>query len=123
LDLIPALPLRARGIARHRRGLGPRVEGLLARLGVADRGLPPAAVPTEAEQPRIDEIGAIVRRIEAFRRTRQLAEHEIGGEAPLLPLGDIGAPRRPLDAFDFATDAEGRIVWAEAPMAPAVVRL
>lgn len=43
LALIPALPVRARGILRHRRDLPPRVEALLSRLGVRDRALPPAA--------------------------------------------------------------------------------
>ncbi|PEQ10462.1 hypothetical protein B2G71_22150 [Novosphingobium sp. PC22D] len=42
LDLIPALPVRARGILRHRRDLPGRVLALLDRLGIADRGLPPA---------------------------------------------------------------------------------
>jgi signal transduction histidine kinase len=125
IDLIPALPVRARGIVRHRRDLGSRVEALLARLGIADRGLPPAefAAAPQEPAPQIDEIGAIVRRIEAFRKTRA-AEHVALGDAPRLPLGDGGeVPPRALDAFDFATDAEGRIVWAEAQVAPAVVGL
>ncbi|MCW1428044.1 histidine kinase dimerization/phospho-acceptor domain-containing protein [Novosphingobium sp. JCM 18896] len=139
LDLIPALPVGARGFVRHRRGLPPRVVDLLARLGVADRGLPPAPFdapfeagvepevepepariaplslvePSEAP-PQIDEIGAIVRRIEAFRKTRPIADDE-------APAAD--AALRHLPAFDFATDSEGRIVWAEAGVAPAVVGL
>ncbi|RZK01216.1 MAG: HAMP domain-containing histidine kinase [Novosphingobium sp.] len=130
LDLIPALPVGARGFVRHRRGLSPRVAVLLGRLGVADRGLPPAEMPDEAEAtnvvpltlvepaeapPQIDEIGAIVRRIEAFRKTRQPADDETPTSAE--------APLRNLTAFDFATDAEGRIVWAEAGIAPAAVGL
>lgn len=127
LDLIPALPVRARGAARHRRGLAPRVEALLARLGIADRGLPPvpaaspgsAAAPTPPpEPPQIDEIGAIVRRIEAFRKTRQQAEHD-GSDAQAA--ADL--PPRPLPAFDFATDSDGRIVWADTAIAPAAVGL
>jgi signal transduction histidine kinase len=123
LDLIPALPVRARGIVRHRRGLGSRVEALLARLGIADRGLPPAEGHAAAEPaPQIDEIGAIVRRIEAFRKTR--AEQEATGDAPRLPFGDTAeVPPHALTAFDFATDAEGRVIWAEAPVAPAAVGL
>jgi signal transduction histidine kinase len=157
LDLIPALPVRARGVVRHRSGLPPRVEALLARLGVAERGLPPAEAtdlleigellenggvlefaealpeplpaPDHEEAPtQIDEIGAIVRRIEAFRKTRELAGLDGGGlqsaEGDMLhPLGaHLGLPRA-LSAFDFATDAEGRIVWAEPGIAPAVVGL
>lgn len=125
LDLIPALPVRARGIVRHRRDLGSRVEALLGRLGIADRGLPPADIAATRQEPapQIDEIGAIVRRIEAFRKTRA-AEHEAAGDAPRLPLGDTGeVPPHALATFDFATDAEGRIVWAEAPVAPAAIGL
>lgn len=40
LDLIPALPIAARGHVRQRRDLGPRVDELLARLGIRERGLP-----------------------------------------------------------------------------------
>jgi hypothetical protein len=139
LDLIPALPVQARGVVRHRRGLGATVEALLARLGVADRGLPPVeatleqaeavterrAPPEPEPAPQIDEIGAIVRRIEAFRKTRAAAEQEVLGEDLRLPFAEILAePRpKPLTAFDFATDAEGRIVWAEASIAPAAVGL
>jgi len=42
LALIPALPVRARGILRYRWGLGPRIDRLLTQLGISDRGLPPA---------------------------------------------------------------------------------
>lgn len=41
LDLVPALPVRARGLLRHRRALPDRVRVLLARLGIHDRALPP----------------------------------------------------------------------------------
>ena len=142
LDLIPALPVRARGVVRQRYGLPPRVEGLLARLGIADRGLPPAegveilelgdalelaetpSTPEHGELPaQIDEIGAIVRRIEAFRKTRELAGHEAGGQEMPHPLGAHLGPPRAVTAFDFATDAEGRIVWADPGIAPAAIGL
>lgn len=206
LDLIPALPVSARGHLRHRRGLGPQIDALLERLGINHRGLPPAADPM-AEQPMaaapiaeapmaasdtapleetgarpgervadpapepihasappaevpaplarpavaaaavepappaapapiraetrpqdepIEGIGAIVRRIEQFRRTRQLREAEVHGpDAPRLPLDDLQelpAPP-PCDSFDFATDTEGRIVWADAAIAPMAIGL
>jgi two-component system, OmpR family, sensor kinase len=146
LDLIPALPVHARTVIRHRRGLGERVEALLARLGITPRGLPPAkaataqaphsgpkpaprpgpqALPqTPGEQgPAIDEIGDIVRRIEAFRKTRAASDAELNRIDPTLALDDALAPPRALDVFDFATDTEGRIVWAEPAIAPAAVGL
>jgi len=50
LELIPALPVRARGILRHRRDLPANVVTLLERLGITDRGLPAAqAAVTGAE--------------------------------------------------------------------------
>lgn len=162
-DLIPALPAHARAFLRQRRDLAPDAAALLSRLGVHDRGLPPAdsAATSEAPAPdviaatpaapsrptpandagpapasvtplpvpppsRHDGIGAIVRRIEAFRRTRQAGELEASslrhdGEAPRLPLNE---PRRGHAAtFDFATDTEGRVVWAEPIMAPMTVGL
>jgi two-component system OmpR family sensor kinase len=133
LDLIPALPLEARGVIRHRRGLGPRIDALTARLGITARGLPPAATsvaaepppqnPAPPEPPPIDEIGAIVRRIEAFRKTRAATDLELAGHDPTLALEDSVLPPRELDTFDFATDTEGRIVWADTAIAPAVIGL
>jgi hypothetical protein len=139
IDLIPVLPVRARGFVRLRRDLGPDVEVLLARLGIQDRGLPPAHI---AEQPQAaaispslptvptpqihasseasEGIAAIVRRIEEFRRTRQ--PNEDGAAAVVANLVAAGPPRR-LGAFDFATDAEGCIVWAEPGIAPMAVGL
>ncbi|MCB2062363.1 MAG: HAMP domain-containing histidine kinase [Novosphingobium sp.] len=63
LDLVPALPVAARGVLRHRRDLGPAVEMRLERLGIVDRGLPPTEVDeagtgaAEVEEIRIDEVG------------------------------------------------------------------
>lgn len=164
LELIPRLPVQGRGILRHRRDLAPRVEALLERLGVRDRGLPPAAAaacPDEAEpvldlaaddimepepEPRPEAkprpaapvrtrgasadgaeagIGAIVRRIEEFRKAREAhAAVEPAVDAPRLPLGDIAAaaPRGPV-AIDFETDLDGRIAWADGPNAPSLVGL
>ncbi|MCC6828047.1 MAG: HAMP domain-containing histidine kinase [Novosphingobium sp.] len=168
IDLVPALPAHARAFLRQRRDLAPDVAVLLSRLGVHDRGLPPAdsvalsetvapetaapeaapAAPAAVSRPtpandadpaptsitalpapppgRNDGIGAIVRRIEAFRRTRRAGEFDAsglrhGGDAPRLPLNEP----RPAHAaaFDFATDTEGRIVWAEPAMAPMTVGL
>lgn len=160
LALIPALPVRARGILRHRRDLGPRVEALLERLGITDRGLPPCTtvaadneetvlelaveqtvsepappappllkvvppVPPPTSAPSDDGIGALVRRIEEFRRAREHAEVvPDSGDAPRLPLEDGAHPFAPrLSAFDFTTDAAGRVNWADPFAAPMVVGL
>ncbi|MFM9937388.1 MAG: histidine kinase dimerization/phospho-acceptor domain-containing protein [Novosphingobium sp.] len=40
LQLIPGLPVQARGYLRHRRDLGHAVEALLARFGITDFALP-----------------------------------------------------------------------------------
>lgn len=125
LDLIPALPIRTRGMVRHSRDLTPRIEALLCRLGITERGLPPP--PAAAAEEPIEGIGAIVRRIEEFRRTRQQQDDETAfGDAPRLPLDDpeeVTRASRHLETFDFATDAEGRIVWSDPAAAPMSVGL
>lgn len=202
LTLIPALPVRARGILRHRRDLGPKVDSLLERLGVQDRALPPtealelddllevelaapveaptaappsadtlsverpvpekpstpaAAAPAEAFAPAAPSIraaattpfaefgqaaaslgiappptnteagiGAIVRRIEEFRKAREALGngHENAFDAPRLPLGDAApvTPRAPA-AIDFSTDADGRVSWVDGVHAPSLIGL
>lgn len=155
-DLIPALPLGARGFVGRRGDIGERARELLERLGVAPPGLPPAndhildlgefeeapsdetpddAVLAEAfmegvlenrEPPESsDGIRAIVQRIEEFRKTRRYAEdYSASPEAPHLPLDGTSAPRPGhVDTFDFTTDTDGRIVWANQAVAPMAVGL
>lgn len=162
LDLIPALPVQARGFLRHRRDLGANVDALLARLGIDDFGLPlpdgyhvlpatpapsdeaapgpvvrdgdrdgeqdadgriavltpvaRAASPlpeTDGQSGRNEGIGAIVRRIEAFRRNRDAAG-PADPTAPHLPFSDEArATVAPLiTAVDVRCDASGGIVQA-----------
>ena len=150
LDLIPALPAEARQALHQRRDLPPTVRGLLARLGVRGRGLPPAPAAAEAEaaappvrlvaaepsliapeeplapvgetNARGERIGAIVKRIEAYRRAKQVIDH-VPGDAPRLPLGEDHVLRvsGPVKACDFATDSRGRITWSDAGVAPMLV--
>ena len=144
------LPLAARGHLRQRSDLGPRVRAVLGRLGIIQVGLPapegesasPLAletVATEIFEPvpaAPDGIGAIVRRIEAFRRSRkagtlqfektgqfgetgQLGEtgsHTDQGDLR-LPLSDDDAdPAAPaITAIRFVSDARGSVVSADAP--------
>lgn len=160
LDLLPALPLTARGHVRRRRDLSLAVEAQLKRLGIHERGLPPArtvesaaaepqpearpasatieaandrdgdTVPPVAEReaavsadPSGEGIGAIVRKIEAYRKARQVVDHVPSPDAPRLPLDEdhaLQAPRQ-VRAFDFATDAAGRVIWADPGSAPMMV--
>ena len=155
LDLIPALPAQARQALHQRSDLPSAVRGMLARLGVRGRGLPPAQaavetiaapaqlaeaepiavkpderetlqtlesepLPAAAESdPRGERIGAIVKRIEAYRRAKQVVEH-VPGDAPRLPLGEDHVLRvsGPVKACDFASDSRGRITWSDAGVAP-----
>jgi signal transduction histidine kinase len=126
-ELIPDLPVTARGFLRHRRDLPDSARRLLARLGVQDLVLPQpqgpvapveaAAAPVESEAN--GGIGALVRRIEAFQKARRGS----AAVAPRLPLdiGELMAEAPPSDAFDFSLDAAGRIDWAEAQVAPLLV--
>lgn len=150
LDLIPALPVAARQFLRLRDDLGPEAQGLLDALGIHDAGLPPAEVAareagvredvvrnapvreisaTTAEAAARNEgaqgIAALVKRIEAFRKTRTPIEAANDGQAPRLPLGEDTFPRaaRTVCAFDFACDAEGRVTWADPGVAPMIVGL
>jgi signal transduction histidine kinase len=170
LRLIPDLPVQARGFLRHRRDLGPRVEALLARLGVTDFALPlppgfaaPAQDPVKAEiqpagilpiaEPSVagplaatpvpaepaapswpagEGISAIIRRIEAFRRTREAqtaGATQANGLADSaaqsrLPFADEPLPApRPVTAIDLALDAAGTVTTADTALAPALVGL
>ena len=128
-DLFPSLPAPARALLRYRDDLPAATAELLAWIGIRDLGLPEPELAAPAEdvldlEPDLElgaeesaGIGAIVRRIKAFQRARQGAA--ASAEAPQLPLEER-AEERPgkLQAFDFATDAEGRISWADPALAP-----
>ena len=143
LYLIPRLPMAARGYLRHRRDLPFSARQVLERLGVTDLVLPepePGSTPVAlfpdrepidalpedplSEGPLSEDgagIGALVRRIEAFQRARR------EGGAPRLPLEE-GRPLQldeahPGRAFDFATDTQGVVGWADPAMAPLAVGL
>lgn len=155
LRLIPDLPVQARGFLRHRRDLGPEVERLLARFGITDFALPLppgfvqqrepaarivplpqiAAVPPASEPasspPAVEGIGAIIARIEAFRRARDLpAGAQAEGGAPQaiaqsrLPFADEPPPAPPaVIAIDIALDADGTVTAASSNLASALVGL
>lgn len=150
LALIPRLPITARGFLRHRRDLTEPVRQLLERLGVYDLVLPmgpltaeeEAPAPSEAGQeevarrtqasesrpewaapppPAADEgIGALRRRIEAFREGRKQRR-----TAPRAPLKDTASQAESAGKFvlDVVTDALGRVVHADGLSAPMLVGL
>jgi signal transduction histidine kinase len=95
--------------------------------------LPPERPGWAWHKEPVAEIGAIVRRIEAFRRAREAGGHDlapqtmgnpapIASDAPRLPLGDEPLREAPA-AFDFETDSDGRIIRADAAIAPMVAGL
>jgi signal transduction histidine kinase len=128
-DLLPALPPAARNRLASRPDLDQALVERLAWQGLSRPGLPPAEraaseVPVAGTEipgalPDSASIGAIVKRIEAYRKSR-----EVGGpavpDAPRLPLGEDHVLYVPSEAraFDFATDPSGRIVWADPGVAP-----
>ncbi|BBC73677.1 histidine protein kinase [Altererythrobacter sp. B11] len=131
LDLIPRLPMNARGFLRHRRGLPAEVGRLLERLGVTDLVLPRPAIehaatpapgaPTQPEtQPAApnEGIGALLRRIEAFREARRQGRD---GAAAQHIAAESADAAKGISAFEFATDAKGAIDWAESGMAPLTI--
>ena len=131
LDLVPALPVHTYGFIRDRQDLPPGAASMMARLGLGERALPPVAVaaandgapeasPEPAPEP--SNIGALVRKIEAYRQARQ-DSHDQPGDMPRLPLGEDPdySHARAVLAFDFTANAAGIIVWAGAGVAAMVV--
>ena len=153
LELIPALPVNARGFLRHRRDLSPEVKQLLARLGVQDLVLPdpyaedptlppapaPPSAPTVAPAAPVSAPApAPVLELTAetedalpdegigalVRRIEKFREQRRSRPvAPRLPLDEEELPHAPLLGFEFASDAQGVVTWASGPIAPLAVGL
>lgn len=126
LELIPRLPVTARGFLRHRRDLPQGPQRLLARLGVRDLVLPqPQGLEADPEaqaapEPGTEAISALVKRIEAFQQARKGSPAQLSPRLPLEggapePAGEHGA------ACDFSTGPDGRIDWAEGAFGPLLV--
>ncbi|MBX7540916.1 sensor histidine kinase [Qipengyuania sphaerica] len=149
-ELIPKLPIRARGFLRHRKDLPHEAVEVLDRLGVSDRALPEPEIldlmdeldalpeteepaptpspgpdadePTHRPAPAKEDVRTLVERIEGFRKAHA-AEKDADGnaEAPRLPMGDdMAEPGQP-GHFLFGADFDGRIDWADKHIAPMVV--
>jgi len=134
-DLVPELPVRARGFLRARKDLGQKTRRALAAWGGADFRLsadplsgaasvpeslpePVADTPNQTgEQPAVSQIGAIVQRIEEWKRNRGQ------GESPRLPLGDeeLEGYASPITEITFETDDSGTIIWVEGAPRGAIV--
>jgi hypothetical protein len=130
-QLIPRLPLVARGFLRHRRDLPPGAQAALKRLGVTDLVLPMPAPADGADalanaslSPPQDDaasgIARLVRRIEEFQKARQA-----GPASPRLPLAEMteADPGASLRTCDLTIDGTGMVTAADAPLAPLLVGL
>lgn len=152
-DLIPAISPAARRALRQRDDLAPQVLRRLNAAGAYDRGLPPARVDAVSFEPELavtirgepatvppphpapltvetdpGTIGALVRRIEAYRQARQAATRitlDGSADAPRLPLGEDHDPALHGDptVFDFSTGPNGAITWADGQAASMLVGL
>ncbi|MFC4255082.1 HAMP domain-containing histidine kinase [Croceibacterium xixiisoli] len=135
LEIIPHLPVSARGFLRHRADLPASARQMLERLGVGDLVLTdaaprqaapevsPAQEPLEPTTPAPGggpaEIGALVRRIEAFRRAR--SDNAPPPPARFSTDSQAVAAGRAITSFEFEADASGMISWASPGIAPMVV--
>jgi His Kinase A (phospho-acceptor) domain len=124
-DLIPQLPVRARGFLRNRNDLGPLARRTLAIWSSADFVLTdnsdqaataiPAAVDTTQQAGM--RISDIVERIERLRRERE------NSEAPQLPLegGDGNLVAQTITEIRFETDDLGTVSWVEGAPRGAII--
>jgi signal transduction histidine kinase len=129
-DLVPELPVRARGFLRARADLGPKTQRALQNWAGADFRLsgniakadtpiikPAMIAPADQVAETQSQIGALVQRIEEWRRNREATD------SPRLPLGDDGADNQAadIDEIQFETDDNGTIVWVEGAPRGAIV--
>ncbi|PZT87384.1 MAG: sensor histidine kinase [Citromicrobium sp.] len=145
-ELIPTLPIRARGFLRHRNDLPDEALTVLDRLGVSDRGLPlPEPLELVEEDQAIDpEPSADSEEVAATTPSDVEAEPATASEPKVgiraivdrieefqrarsgrNQVGESAEPQgssrdQPLDNFVFATNAHGRIDRAESEILPMV---
>ena len=136
-DLVPHLPVRARGFMRSRKDLGPLARRALALHSggdfvlsgnVAQPQSPPQSTEAkqaeQAEQPlgqpswdnKAVPIGEVVERLEQWRR-----DHE-RSDAPQLPFeGDCADVLELANEIRFETDDSGTVIWVEGAPRGAIV--
>ena len=121
--LIPELPIRARGLLRHRRNLPAPALALLERLGVHDRGLPqPGSEPWAESDPapaRADSEPV------ALDLGRFPAEDYVLGAEPGPDSGaivhdasNLGALVKRIEDFQRARERRSQTAAADAPRLP-----
>lgn len=118
-EIIPDLPVRARGFLRNRSDLGPETRRALALWSSADFLLPVAGGTTsEAHRtPNAVQIRDIVERIERLRSERSTRE------APYLPFesDDFQDFPQHIEEIRFETDENGTVAWVEGAPPGAIV--
>jgi hypothetical protein len=120
-DIIPHLPIRARGFLRNRNDLGPQTRRALMTWSSADFILPvPDAELSADGQRQVTnnvQIRDIVERIERLRRDRE------SREAPYLPFADDEFRDFPdhINEIRFETDENGTVAWIDGAPPGAVV--
>lgn len=89
----------------------------LTKPDPAKNGSNSVSSKSESEQA----IGALRKRIEDYQLTKKRSSVGRAMGDPRLPLGDEPEGASLLPAFEFASDASGRITWAEPRIAPMLV--
>jgi signal transduction histidine kinase len=123
-DLIPDLPVRARGFLRLRGDLGPLTLRALALHAGRDFILPPSEQKTAELRPDWDgkpvPIGEVVERIERWRRDHEEKRDRV--DAPQLPFEpELAGLREPAHEIRFETDDVGTVIWVEGAPRGAIV--
>jgi His Kinase A (phospho-acceptor) domain len=125
-DLVPHLPVRARGFLRMRRDLGPLTARALTMYSGGDFAISGSKTEASAKlaepisKPAWDNkavpIGEVVERLEQWRR-----DHE-RSEAPQLPFEpDAAGASQPAYEIRFETDDNGTVIWVEGAPRGAIV--
>ena len=116
-EIVPTMPVRARGFLRNRNDIGPKTLRALSVWSSADFVLPLPAAKTENTLQNSVQIRDIVERIERLRTERQsIPAAEISNSVELhseflLPINEIR----------FETDENGTVSWIEGAPSGAVV--
>ncbi len=120
-DIVPHMPMRARGFLRNRRDIGPMTVHALQLLSSADfvLALDKSEAETVVPAQHGSQIRDIVGRIEKLRLERE--HHELA-EIPFdTAAKQVVSLPEPIDQLRFETDEYGTISWVEGAPAGGVV--